>query len=593
MWLNSSAVHSDCRTPGRSGAGLALIGSVCTIHYNGYQFLQGISNVIFTNLGFRRACTGRAGGTVHLALIGWRHVKASSTAARRVIRAVVKWWPARPTIFDARRRPGGGAKRAADDTGSALASFPASCHPQLHLCRLPMAPSRSDDRPVLLLTASPFVGHVTPMRTIAASLVHAGYPVYLLTGANFEENVKAAGATFLPLPPAADVDDPQLDAQRLGIQWKPDVLDQMAEYFEKCTIGAHMDPQIDALQAAIAQVRAAHPGRPLIALNDVWFFGSVAVMAGAPGARPDAWIGIGVVPIGLSSKDCAPWGPGELPDPSPQGHARDEAILERSRAAFAGAQTRYEEILTRRGAKRVSWFWDEAYLLPERFIQLSLPSLEWPRTDAPDTIRFSGGLPRTAKKTAENTAPAAAADRPSWWGDLARHRQNRGRVVAVSQGTLDVDLQQLVLPTIEALADDVDVLLVVALGKKDRTLPPGTRIPHNVRVEGWIPYDALLPEVDAFITNGGYGSLQHAVTHGVPLVIAGGSMDKAEVAARAEWAGLGVNLRTATPGPELIKDAVDEVLEDENYTKIAKQLQQDSESADPLAVIVETIEKLA
>ncbi|KAH7017924.1 putative UDP-glucuronosyltransferase 2A3 [Macrophomina phaseolina] len=449
-----------------------------------------------------------------------------------------------------------------------------------------MAPPQADRRPVLLLTALPYVGHVTPMRTIAASLVQSGYSVYMLTGAVFKENVEATGATFLPLPAAADIDDPQLAAARLGIQWKDNVLDQMAEYFEKGTIGTHMDPQVDGLHSAIDHIRAVAPGRKLVALTDVWFFGSVVIMAGAPGPRPDAWIGIGLVPIGLSSKDCAPWGPGELPDPSPEGRARDAAIHAHARAAFASTQARYEEVLARRGAQRVAWFWDEPYLLPDRFVQLSLRSLEWPRTDAPNTIRFSGGLPRVSTK------PAAETDKPSWWGELASHRQRGRHIVAVSQGTIDVDLQQLVIPTMAALAGRDDILLVAALGKKDRTLPPGTPVPENTRVEGWIAYDDLLAEADLFITNGGYGSLQHAVIHGVPLIVAGGSVDKPEVAARVEWAGIGVNLRTATPDPAQIKAAVDKILADASYKQKAKQIQQERENIDPLFVIIQTIEEV-
>ncbi|EKG11414.1 UDP-glucuronosyl/UDP-glucosyltransferase [Macrophomina phaseolina MS6] len=439
--------------------------------------------------------------------------------------------------------------------------------------------------PILLLTALPYAGHVTPVRAVAAALVQSGHTVYMLSGTAFRDSIAATGARFMPLPASIDVDDPQQEAAQLGFQWQPDVLDQVAQYFERLIVGKHMDPQVDALHSAIRHIRAAHPHHPLIALTDVWFFGSVAVMAHAPGPRPDAWIGLGLVPVGLSSRDCAPWGPGELPDPSPQGRARDESISARARSAFAKTQERYEEILARRGAQRVAWFWDEPYLLPDRFVQLSLRSLEWPRTDAPVNIRFSGGLPKTQKAAAEY-------DKPAWWSELANHRNSGKRVVAVSQGTIDVDLHQLVLPTMEALADREDILLVVALGKKDRALPPGTPIPANARVEGWIPYDELLPNVDVFVTNGGYGSLSQAVTHAVPLVVAGGSIDKPEVAARAEWAGLAVNLRTATPGPALIKESVEEVLEDSMYAQAAKQLQQEFEGADPLGVILETIEEL-
>ena len=42
----------------------------------------------------------------------------------------------------------------------------------------------------------------------------------------------------------------------------------------------------------------------------------------------------------------------------------------------------------------------------------------------------------------------------------------------------------------------------------------------------------LLPRTDVLVTNGGYGGVQQALAHGVPLVVAGRTEDKVEVAAR-------------------------------------------------------------
>ena len=49
------------------------------------------------------------------------------------------------------------------------------------------------------------------------------------------------------------------------------------------------------------------------------------------------------------------------------------------------------------------------------------------------------------------------------------------------------------------------------------------------------------------LTNGGYGGVQYALAHGVPLVVAGDTEDKPEVAARVEDAVLpDVESRTVT-----------------------------------------------
>jgi len=58
------------------------------------------------------------------------------------------------------------------------------------------------------------------------------------------------------------------------------------------------------------------------------------------------------------------------------------------------------------------------------------------------------------------------------------------------------------------------------------------------------------------VTNGGYGGTQQALAHGIPLVIAGTTEDKPDVAARVAWAGVGINLKTDAPTPEQVRAAV-------------------------------------
>jgi UDP:flavonoid glycosyltransferase YjiC (YdhE family) len=69
-------------------------------------------------------------------------------------------------------------------------------------------------------------------------------------------------------------------------------------------------------------------------------------------------------------------------------------------------------------------------------------------------------------------------------------------------------------------------------------------IPVNSRVINFFPFNDILSHSNVFITNGGYGGFQHAVGNGVPVICAGVTQDKPEVAMRVEWAGLGLNIRT-------------------------------------------------
>jgi UDP:flavonoid glycosyltransferase YjiC (YdhE family) len=60
---------------------------------------------------------------------------------------------------------------------------------------------------------------------------------------------------------------------------------------------------------------------------------------------------------------------------------------------------------------------------------------------------------------------------------------------------------------------------------------------------------------------------------GVPLVVAGNTEDKPEVAARVAWAGAGVNLKTGTPSAGAVRSAVRKVLSDGRYLRSARELE--------------------
>ncbi|BAZ12546.1 glycosyltransferase, MGT family protein [Calothrix sp. NIES-4071] len=95
----------------------------------------------------------------------------------------------------------------------------------------------------------------------------------------------------------------------------------------------------------------------------------------------------------------------------------------------------------------------------------------------------------------------------------------------------------------------------------------------GARIEQFIPYYHLLPHVDVMVTNGGYGGIQAALAHGIPLVTAGETEDKTEVSARVQWAGVGINLKTKTSTPKQLKDAVKTILTSSHYRQKAQYFQ--------------------
>jgi UDP:flavonoid glycosyltransferase YjiC (YdhE family) len=108
-----------------------------------------------------------------------------------------------------------------------------------------------------------------------------------------------------------------------------------------------------------------------------------------------------------------------------------------------------------------------------------------------------------------------------------------------------------------------------------------------------LPFDRLLPKVSVMVTNGGYGAVTHALSLGVPLVVAGDSEEKPEVAARVAWAGAGINLGTGRPSVSQIREAVRAVLTKPQYRERAQALRAAFAGHNARHEIAELVEGLA
>ncbi|RIJ01009.1 glycosyl transferase, partial [Clavibacter michiganensis subsp. insidiosus] len=169
---------------------------------------------------------------------------------------------------------------------------------------------------------------------------------------------------------------------------------------------------------------------------------------------------------------------------------RDRALTAAVRPALTRPLRRaVDAVLAEIGAapSRTDTF-DFPYLSFDELFQLSVPALEYPRRELPDTVRFVGPL-----RDAVGRAHDAAL--PEWWSDL----QDGRPVVHVTQGTIDnADPGRLIAPTLRALADE-DVLVVATTGGRpveelERAF--GGPLPANARAAVSVPHDLLLPLCD-------------------------------------------------------------------------------------------------
>jgi hypothetical protein len=86
--------------------------------------------------------------------------------------------------------------------------------------------------------------------------------------------------------------------------------------------------QFEASQKAMKMLREKYPGRKIIQVSDGMYSRSLPVTRGARGLEPDGTLGIGIIPLSLTSIDTAPFGPGILPNTSTEGRAKHKVMDE-------------------------------------------------------------------------------------------------------------------------------------------------------------------------------------------------------------------------------------------------------------------------
>ena len=267
------------------------------------------------------------------------------------------------------------------------------------------------------------------------------------------------------------------------------------------------------------------------------------------------------------------------PSSSALGRLRNHALnLLSQKVLLRQSQNAANYLLDHLNSRQLPVFILDSALLADRCISPTVPEFDYPRSDLPAHVRYVGAV---------NPPPSVGFRLPPWWAELDGDRP----VVHVTQGTIDnADLGRLVEPTIEALGGE-DVIVVATTGGRDVSQLKAP-LPMNTYVAEYIPHDLLLPKVDVMVTNGGYGAVQRALSMGVPLVVAGNTEDKPEVAARVAWTGAGINLRTGAPTPAAVRAAVREVLGNGRYLAAARKLEVAFARRDGVAEIAALVDEV-
>jgi len=416
-----------------------------------------------------------------------------------------------------------------------------------------------------LVATMPIPGHVAPFSPVVRELLRRGHEVVWYGSRFFRDKIEATGARFEPITRALDYGDSDYNRyfpKRAGLSG----LRQIVFDFEKVFVGA-----VEGMSQDLEAILGRYPAEVLLHDPAV----AAAMLLGERGIVPTATLNITVV--GFESRDLAAFGLGLPFDPSALGRLRNRLTYWAvDHVVFAPVNRAFRKVTGAHG-----WPFFPFRPRPSKYLQLqpSVPGFEYPIYDLPPQLHFIGPL---LPDNPPNFVP------PAWWEEVVHSPKP---VVLVTQGTVATNADELIRPTLQALAAE-DVLVIATTGGK-RAEELSFPIPANARVEPFVPFGLLMPHIDLYVTNGGYGGVTIALANGVPVVSGGTTEDKPEVSNRVAYSGVGLNLKTNHPNPKKVRDAVRRVLADPSFKARAQAIQADFARHDAAAEAAGLLERLA
>jgi UDP:flavonoid glycosyltransferase YjiC (YdhE family) len=401
----------------------------------------------------------------------------------------------------------------------------------------------------ILFACISFDGHFNPLTGMAIYLQQLGYDVRWYTGNIYKEKLKKLNIPHFPFNRAGEVTAqnmntiyPQLhkiktQVGKLQYSLKHFFVEKAPEYFED-----------------IESIYQEFPFDVLVC--DMLFTASLLVKE----KLQVPVIGIGISPLASTSVDLAPPGLGMTPANGFIGRKKQAFLRFITRnVIFKEASSTYNQILKKYGLKPVEGVFIDAIIeRSDLYLQSGVPGFDYQRRDMGKNIRYVGALlPHSNKKPQEF----------AYQDKLQRFK----KVILVTQGTAEPDVDKLMIPTLEAFKDTEYLVVATTAGSQTQKLK--RRYPQeNIIIEDFIDYTYIMPRSDVYVTNGGYGGVLLAIAHHVPMVAAGVHEGKNEITARVGYFKLGINLQTELPSQQQIRQSVEKVLADSVYRKNVKTL---------------------
>ncbi|MBK8213389.1 MAG: glycosyltransferase [Myxococcales bacterium] len=368
----------------------------------------------------------------------------------------------------------------------------------------------------VLCYTSPARGHLYPMVPVLSELRDRGHDVVLLTLGEEVERMAALGR-FRVRPISSAIEAIPLDDYRARTTMGS--LERAV-----ATFATRAEHEVPDLRAALREER---PDVVLVDFNS-WGAMAVAEASSAP------WAAFLPYLLPWPRPGIPPFGPGLAPRHDVIGKLRDALVGRVVSAVTNRGLPRLDAVRAKVGLGPLGAM-SEHGRAAHRLLYFTAPPFEY--EDSSPFERLVAVGPCAWEPPGERPAWLVAEERP---------------VVLV---TCSTELQAdgaLVQACLDGLAQE-DVLVVATSGAID---PLSFRVPHNARVERFVPHTPVLERAACVVSHGGMGITQKALLAGVPVCVVPFGRDQHEVARRVEVARAGVRVDKAHLSPGRLQEAV-------------------------------------
>ena len=402
----------------------------------------------------------------------------------------------------------------------------------------------------ILFATMPMDGHLKPLTSVAVHLKKQGYDVRWYSGPGYADAIERLSIPFYGFRLAREINQTNLEhlyperqrikgtVARLRFDMEHIFLNRIPEFLDDLT-----------------QIEKEFPFDLVVC--DVLFMASPFIKAlfGVP------VVAAGIAPLGETDSNLPPAGMGLEPSTALGGLLK-QAIMRfmTTNVLFRPSTRLFNTYLKRYGLKPTDrLFFDALVRRVDVYWQSGVPGFEYRRKAISPTVQFVGPLLPHQLGNRQPLPPGI---------DPKAYR----RVVLVTQGTVERDPQKLLVPTLEAFRSQPNTLVIATTGGAGTDLLRAQYPEKNIQIHDFIDFQTIMPLAHVFVTNAGYGGVLQAIQHNLPMVAAGVHEGKSEIAARINYFGLGISLRTETPTSGQIRASVERILTDDTYRENTKQL---------------------